>query len=381
MRTLSGRERLLRVFRQQPTDRMPICLPSVDPMFSSTRSSWKPLYELVNKYELDIIRGWYPKPRSDLESALVEIWTPSGARLSRRECNKPGVWKYESVMSTPQGDLAQISYQPEDGSPGYVKKHFVETVEDMQKWISLPSCTIEPYYDPHSYFDLLRKTGDRALLHVSIDEVLGTMWRLMGSETFGFWLKEKRSYLHELAEHSYATIENLVKYLLFHNLGDCYAWAGSEFCIPPLASPRDFREFVFDYDKRIIDLIHDAGKLVSVHSHGDMKPVLLDFVEMGVDCLNPIEPPPVGGLTLKEAKKLVNGRMTLLGGVPNSCFDLLQPKEMEKLLEETVAMGKPGGCYIFSETSNPMTWSILTEKHIANYKAFIETGVRLASYD
>jgi len=44
-------------------------------------------------------------------------------------------------------------------------------------------------------------------------------------------------------------------------------------------------------------------------------------------------------------------------------------------------LGKPGGCYIFSETSNPMTWSILTEKHIANYKAFIETGVRLASYD
>jgi uroporphyrinogen-III decarboxylase len=232
-----------------------------------------------------------------------------------------------------------------------------------------------------SYFELKRKTGDRTMLMVNIGEAMYSVQALMGSEVFSIWLVMERELLHEMIQRSYANIENLVKHYLSHDVGDCYGWVGPELCIPPLASPEDFREFVFKYDKPIIDLIHDAGKLAWVHCHGDMKKVLMDFVEMGVDCLNPIEPPPVGGLTLAEAKEIIGGQMTLDGGVQNGNFELLEPEEMEILVEETVAMGKPGGCYILSETGTPSTWPELTEKHIANYTAFIETGIRLASYD
>jgi hypothetical protein len=54
---------------------------------------------------------------------------------------------------------------------------------------------------------------------------------------------------------------------------------------------------------------------------------------------------------------------------------------MEQVVEETIAMGKPGGCYIFGQTSDPGTWVELSEKHIANFKVFVETAVRLADYD
>jgi len=54
---------------------------------------------------------------------------------------------------------------------------------------------------------------------------------------------------------------------------------------------------------------------------------------------------------------------------------------MVKVVEETVAMGKPGSCYILSQTSSPTTWPALSEKHIANYRAFVKTGDRLANYD
>jgi hypothetical protein len=86
-------------------------------------------------------------------------------------------------------------------------------------------------------------------------------------------------------------------------------------------------------------------------------------------------------LTLAEAKELINGRMTLDGGVQNGDNDLLEPEEMERVVEETIAMGKPGGCYILGQTSSPTTWPVLSEKHIANYRAFVETGIRLAKYD
>jgi len=371
---MSGRERLLRVFRQQETDRMPIWLWGVDPMFKSGRPSWDPLYELVEKYELDIMRGWSPRPKP---ASNPNPPPPS----ERMQSDRLDMWEYHHKINTPKGELTQIYYAPKDGSPGYVRKDYIKTVEDAEKWLSLPHNIVEPEIETESYFELLQKTGDRTILMVGIGEAMYSIEAMMGSETFGFFLMDERELLHEMIRRSYEQIENVVKYYLAHDVGDYYGWVGPELCIPPLASPKDFREFVFKYDKPIIDLVHDAGKLTWIHCHGDMKPVLLDFVEMGLDCLNPIEPPPIGGITLAEAKKLINGRMTLDGGVENGAFDLLEPDEMEKVVEETIAMGKPGGCYIFGQTSDPGTWVSLNEKHIANFKAFVETAVRLADYD
>ena len=371
---MSGRERLLRVFRQQETDRMPIWLWGVDPMFRSGRQSWASLYEMVEKYELDIMRGWSPRPKP----------TPSPnppPPPERIQSERPDMWEYHNIIKTPKGELTQIYYAPKDGSPGYVKKDYIKTEEDAEKWLSLPHKITEPDIETDSYFELLEKTGDRTILMVGIGEAMYAIEAMMGSETFGFFLMDHRELLHEMITRPYQNIENVVKYYLSKDVGDYYGWVGPELCIPPLASPKDFRDFCFKYDKPIIDLIHDAGKLVWVHCHGDMKPVLTDFVEMGVDCLNPIEPPPIGGLTLAEAKKVVGGRMTLDGGVQNGAFDTLEPKEMEELVEETIAMGKPGGCYIFGQTSDPGTWVELSEKHIANFKVFVETAVRHADYD
>jgi len=376
MKKMSGRERLLRVFRQQETDRMPIWLWGVDPMFKSSRPSWARLYELVEEHDLDIMRSWSPRPKPKPENA-----PPPPPGPERMQSERQDMWEYHRVMKTPKGDLTQIHYAPKDGSPGYVVKDYIKTPEDAEKWLSLPHKIVEPDIETDSYFELLEKTGDRTILMVGIGEAMYAIEAMMGSETFGIFLAEEKELLHEMISRSYKDVENVVKYYLSHDVGDYYGWVGPELCIPPLASPDHFREFVSRYDKPIIDLIHDAGKLVWVHCHGDMKPVLEGFVEMGVDCLNPIEPPPIGGSTLAEAKEVVDGRMTLDGGIENGWFDTMEPEEMEEAVEEIVAMGKPGGCYIFGQTSDPGTWVSLSEKHIANFEAFVETAVRLREYD
>lgn len=379
MKALSGRERLLRVFKQQETDRMPIWIWGIDPMYRSGNTSWAPLYDLVEKYELDIMRSWRPRPKA--QAKPVKPAPPPAPQPERRQSDKPDMWEHERITRTPKGDLSQIHYQPKDGSPGYIKKHLIETVEDAEKWLSFPHNLVDPNVDVESYFEQKRQTGDRTMLMVGIGEAMYSIQAMMGSEIYSIWMVMHKELLHEMIRRSYEKIEHVVKYYLSHDIGDYYGWVGPELCIPPLASPEDFREFVFKYDKPIIDLIHDAGKLAWVHCHGDMEKVLLDFVDMGVDCLNPIEPPPVGGITLAEAKEKIGGRMTLDGGVQNGDLDLLEPEEMVQVVEETIAMGKPGGCYILGKTSDPSTWPVLSERHIANYTAFVETGVRLASYD
>ena len=155
MKTLSGRERLMRVFRRQETDRMPIWLWGVDPMFPSSNPTWTTLYELVEKYELDIMRSWHPRAKTTAKPA---------PKPQRRQSDKPNMWEYERVTKTPKGDLTQIHYRPKDGSPGYIKKHLIESVEDAEKWLSIPHRIVEPSVEVDSYFELKRKTGDRTML-------------------------------------------------------------------------------------------------------------------------------------------------------------------------------------------------------------------------
>jgi hypothetical protein len=51
--------------------------------------------------------------------------------------------------------------RPKDGSPRYIKKHPIETIQDAEKWLSIPHHIAEPNVEVDYYFELKRKTGDR----------------------------------------------------------------------------------------------------------------------------------------------------------------------------------------------------------------------------
>ena len=368
--TMTSRERLKRAFTCQETDRMPVRLWGVDPFVPREDPSWQPLYELCNKHGIDYIRGG-PVTMNYEGEAL-----PSHSE--QRDGPRPDIIETETVMETPDGPLTSIFHRNRDGSPGYTFKHFIETVEDAHRWLSIP--VRKGTLDPEPFREFAARSGDGGLLQVGIGEAMYRIQALMGSEVFSFWLIEQQALLHDLIDRAYASIEEIVKQALAADLGDCFGYVGPELCIPPLASPAHFREYCIAYDKPLIDMIHDAGKLVWVHCHGDMNPVLEGFIEMGVDCLNPIEPPPTGKLTLTEAKQRCAGRMCLDGGIQNGDFQLLTPRQMVERTEQVIAEGKPGGGFILCPTSDPGTWPTLSDRIIENHVAFIETAMRLAAY-
>lgn len=54
-------------------------------------------------------------------------------------------------------------------------------------------------------------------------------------------------------------------------------------------SPRHYREFVKPYHKRLLDEFHRRDMPVIFHSDGDIRAVLDDLIEIGVDAINPLE--------------------------------------------------------------------------------------------
>ena len=366
--SMSIRERCLRVLRGQPTDRVPIRLWGVDPFVPAPRAAWQPLHDLVSEFGLDNIlhfSGEWPASRTETS-------------CETRDTGSPDWYEQTVTVKAPAGDLTRISRQSRSGRPGYTTKHPIETVEDARRWLSLPEDDLP---DASAFSHRVAEVGDQALVMAGLREPMYTVNDATGSEVWGYWLHDERDLLHEMVAKAAKREHAIVRKYLDQGVGPLFGWVGPELCIPPLASPADFDDFVTRYDRPMIDTIHDAGGLVWIHCHGDMNPVLERFARMGLDCLNPIEPPPVGRLTLADAKRRVGDRMTLEGGIEVGDFQLLEPDELAARAEHVMAMGRPGGRFILCPSSDHTHWPDMSEKIVSNYRVFVETALRCAAYE
>jgi hypothetical protein len=365
--TMTSRERLTRVLRGQPTDRVPIRLWGVNPLAPAGRDCWQPVHGLVDEFALDSFFDWAPAPPPPVTESERE----------EQQTADPEWFEAVTTLKAPAGALTRVDLVHRGGKPGYTKKHLIESVEDARRWLSIPEAGL-PGLD--AFPARVAEVGNRGLVMTGLGQAMYTVNDATGSELWGYWLHDERELLHEMITRAHRYIVKLVKHYLANGIGPLFGWVGPELCIPPLASPADFDDLSTRYDKPIIDLIHDAGGLVWIHCHGDMHPVLERFADMGVDCLNPIEPPPMGRLTLADAKRRAGDRMTLEGGIEVGDFELDDAQTVAAKTAAAMAMGKPGGRYILCPSSDHSHWPDLTPHIARNYRVFVEAGLRLAEY-
>ena len=79
-----------------------------------------------------------------------------------------------------------------------------------------------------------------------------------------------------------------------------------------LMSPKTWRELLAPGAKREYDVIREAGLDVWVHSCGNIRQIMPDLVEMGVNVLNPIQPEC---MDICELKDTFGDKMTFWGGI------------------------------------------------------------------
>ncbi len=56
-----------------------------------------------------------------------------------------------------------------------------------------------------------------------------------------------------------------------------------------LISPDLIREFFIPWYEELVQIVHSRGGYVHLHSHGNISPVLPDFVSIGIDIINPFD--------------------------------------------------------------------------------------------
>jgi len=118
-------------------------------------------------------------------------------------------------------------------------------------------------------------------------------------------------------------------------------------------SPECYKEYFYEWHKKLCALCHKYGAYVNMHSHGNINAILPLLVDAGIDILNPIG--PTDKMNLKEIKEKYGSKITLLGGISKFIGEMSK-EELESHVEEIVRIGSKGGGYMTkSEGGIPYT--------------------------
>ena len=361
---MTSRERLLAAFRREPVDRVPVRIWGLDHRKEQLEPTFQQLAEIARAHELDLLNNWGPRIES-----TVELQMQHETRYSRHD----GFVEDVTTMHTPKGPLTKARLRSLEGKPGYHSKYVLETPKDAEKWLSIPWSP--PVVDCSGWEAAVAELGDEGLLNARIGEAMYAINDLTGSEIWAYWLVEERDLLHRLVGEAHLRQMHVLKEMLAQGVRGVYGYVGPELCIPPLASPRDFDDFVVRYDQPMHDLIHDAGGLVWVHCHGKMDLVLERFADEGVDCLNPFEPPPMGDVTIAQARRRIGERMAIDGGIEVGDIEVRTATEIEQLVADAVWQSGGRG-FILGLSSSLSHLPTLPPRVLGNVAAFCRTGRR-----
>jgi len=124
--------------------------------------------------------------------------------------------------------------------------------------------------------------------------------------------------------------------------------------------------------KRAVDWAHSKGIYTRLHSCGNVMPFVDDFVEIGIDCLNPLE--VKAGMDPLALKKKHGDKLVLNGGLNAAIwgdFDKFEA-EMRRLVPEL----KKNGGYIFSSDH-----SVPSSVSLETFRKTVELAKKLGSYE
>jgi hypothetical protein len=277
---------------------------------------------------------------------------------------------------TPKGVLSKSK---NIARAGYTKKHLICSGEDIEKVLSIPYR--RPEINVFYLKNHLWKYRDKIVPVIKLKDPMCHVGDNVDPETLAIWTIEKREYIFNLLDVALERTLDTIDYIAESGIRGIFYFSGPEYCIPPLGSPDDFREFVVNYDKKVVRRVHEAGMQVILHSHGKVRNFIDGFVETGTDGLDVLEPESsvTGDIDLKEIKKKYGNKLCLIGNIQYDDISRGDEKTIEELVIKTMEAAKEGGGFIIEPTADPYEVP-LNEETAKNFITYFKMARRYSSY-
>ena len=295
----------------------------------------------------------------------VESTFPAGeAALLPAECvpepQADGSWVIRNAARQVTSRLAQ-------GAPCFRQVRFpladVNDVADLDKHQAdidaLDACSFAPMDFAalgQRAAALMRESERFLVLYVGGHIFSGAQW-MLGYEKFmtELVLRPKlaqalleritRMHIERFEKFADAVADNVQMVLIADDLGTQRA---------PQLSPEMYRKFIKPHQAALCRAIHDRLKVhLCLHTDGAVRDLIPDFIDIGIDVLNPVQV-SAAGMDTAELKREFGGHISFWGGGCDTQHVLPfgTPEEVRDEVRRRIDDLAPGGGFVFSHIHN-----------------------------
>lgn len=139
-----------------------------------------------------------------------------------------------------------------------------------------------------------------------------------------------------------------------------------------IISPDMYREMVKPRQARVVEAIKNRGPKVLLHSCGAVRPIIDDFIDIGLCGLNPVQI-SASGMIPAELKEEFGDRIVFWGGGIDTQIVLPKgtPEEVKAEVKKNMNIFKEHGRYVFAPVHN-IQHDVPVRNVIAMYEAYLE---------
>lgn len=296
-----------------------------------------------------------------------QVFIPPGAMRTAPESTKGEQRIRSTIFSAGNRELTCVTASQPGSGHTWTLEHYCKSADDARLLLEIPW---EGYPAVAGDFhELERKLGGNGVMWVTIPSPILVVCRLFDPMEFLVFVRTETELVHRLLETAAERIGANLEALLDAGVGPVIRFGGAEHCTPPLMAPEDFDEFVVRYDAPLMSAVKQRGRFVAVHCHGRIRHALRRFLEMGVDQTDPVEQPPDGEITIREAREISQGRITLTGNIQMRELMQLPAAEIRKRVRMLIEEAGPRRCVVTS-TGTPL--EPISGKLEESYNAMID---------
>jgi uroporphyrinogen decarboxylase len=191
---------------------------------------------------------------------------------------------------------------------------------------------------------------------------------LMGLEPFSYALADQPDLVEAICRRvGDLTVAAAAHAVTIDNVGMVFLGDDLGFASGTLVSPAVLREHVFPYHRRLAQVVHAAGRLLLLHSCGNLQRVMEDVIEIGFDGKHSFEDKI---MPVEEVSRRWGDRIAILGGVDLDLLGRGSPAEVRRRTREILDACAAAGTGYCLGTGNSVANYIPCE----NYLAMLDEG-------
>ncbi len=380
---MNPKERLMATLRGEPVDRPAVNLYEIgglamdpndpDPFNVYNDPSWRPLLDLAEQHT-DIIRLRSPV-RKESHRAWADAKDDKGIRdefFKVETFEEEGCRMMRITLTVAGRTMTSTTRRQPDVDTVWTTEHLLKSKEDLRAYLQLPDEVFAETVDIMPLLEEEETLGERGIVMVDTEDPICAAAVLFSMEDYLVLALTEQKLFHQLLEKLARHIQARTEQVSRQFPGRLWRIYGPEFATEPYLPPHLFDEYVVRYTGPMVRMIRDNGGFARIHVHGRIRNNLCSIVRMGVDAIDPIEPPAHGDVELSYVRSEYGKDLVLFGNLEIADIENAEPNDFEKTVRQAIVDGTSGQGrgFVLMPTACPIGRKI-SARTMQNYETIV----------